>query len=101
MIRVPQSIACSSTLSPAARNAARVTSAWPCPTGESVVHLLPPFDNVKMRQAVLNLVDQKDYMRAAAGDPQYWPTCVSFFACGGAFETKAGAEAISTILSPL
>jgi peptide/nickel transport system substrate-binding protein len=57
-------------------------------------HLLPPFDNVKMRQAVLNLVDQKDYMRAAAGDSKYWRTCVSFFACGGPFETKVGAEVL-------
>src|SRR5437764_1488694 len=31
-------------------------------------HTLPPFDNLKMREAVLNLVDQKDYMRAIAGD---------------------------------
>jgi peptide/nickel transport system substrate-binding protein len=55
-------------------------------------HLLPPFDNVKMRQAVLNLVDQKDYMRAAAGDPKYWQTCVALFGCGGPLETEAGAD---------
>src|SRR4029077_16450200 len=43
--------------------------------------LLPPFDNPKMREAVLNLVDQKDYMRAVAGDEKYWKTCVALFVC--------------------
>jgi peptide/nickel transport system substrate-binding protein len=57
-------------------------------------HIQPPFDKAEMRQAVLNLVDQKDYMRAAAGDPKYWRTCVTFFACGSPFETEAGADAL-------
>jgi peptide/nickel transport system substrate-binding protein len=57
-------------------------------------HILPPFDNVKLRQAVLNLIDQKDYMRAAVGDPKYWRTCVALFVCGGPLETEAGAEAL-------
>jgi peptide/nickel transport system substrate-binding protein len=55
-------------------------------------HILPPFDNVKLRQAVLNLVDQNDYMRAAAGDPKYWKTCVALFGCGEPLETEAGAD---------
>jgi peptide/nickel transport system substrate-binding protein len=55
-------------------------------------HILPPFDNVLLRQAVLNLIDQKDYMRTAAGDPHYWKTCVALFGCGGPFETEAGAD---------
>jgi peptide/nickel transport system substrate-binding protein len=55
--------------------------------------LFPPFDNPKMREAVLNLVDQKDYMAAVAGDPKYWKTCVAIFVCGGTpFETTAGAD---------
>jgi len=58
-------------------------------------HLLPPFDNPKMREAVLNLVDQKDYMRAVAGDEKYWRTCGAIFICGGTpFETTAGADAL-------
>jgi peptide/nickel transport system substrate-binding protein len=47
-------------------------------------HLHPPFDNVKMRQAVLAVADQRDYMAAMAGDPQNWRTCFSVFACEGA-----------------
>jgi peptide/nickel transport system substrate-binding protein len=57
-------------------------------------HVQPPFDNLKLRLAVLNLVDQKDYMRAAAGDPKYWKTCVAIFGCGTPFETTAGADAL-------
>ena len=54
--------------------------------------LLPPFNNLKMREAVLNLIDQKDYMRAAAGDPKYWKICAGLFGCGTPLETKAGAD---------
>ncbi len=57
-------------------------------------HIQPPFNNVKLRAAVLNLVNQKDYMRAAAGDPKYWKTCVALFVCGGPLETTAGADAL-------
>jgi peptide/nickel transport system substrate-binding protein len=57
-------------------------------------HLQPPFNNLKMRQAVLNLVNQKDYMGAAAGDPKYWKTCAALFGCGTPYETNAGADAL-------
>jgi peptide/nickel transport system substrate-binding protein len=57
-------------------------------------HIQPPFNNLKLREAVLNLVDQKDYMGAAAGDPKYWKTCAALFGCGTPFETKAGANAL-------
>jgi peptide/nickel transport system substrate-binding protein len=55
----------------------------------------PPFNNLKLRKAVLNLVNQQDYMRAAAGDPKYWKTCAALFGCGTPFETKAGADALA------
>src|SRR5881227_383863 len=57
-------------------------------------HIQPPFNNLKLRLAVLNLVDQKDYMGAAAGDPKYWKTCAALFGCGTPFETNAGADAL-------
>jgi peptide/nickel transport system substrate-binding protein len=56
--------------------------------------LQPPFDNLKMREAVLNLVDQKDYMEAVAGDQKYWKTCYALFICGTPFATDAGADAL-------
>ena len=46
----------------------------------------PPFNNQKLRQAVLALVDQKDYMRAVAGDEKNWQVCWSLFVCGTPLE---------------
>ncbi|MGH7030744.1 MAG: ABC transporter substrate-binding protein, partial [Stellaceae bacterium] len=53
--------------------------------------LLPPFDNEKMRQALLYAVDQSEYMAAVAGDKKYWNTCYSFYSCEGPMATEAGA----------
>lgn len=47
-------------------------------------HLYPPFDNVKMRQAVLAVADQRDYLAAMGGDASNWRTCFSVYACEGA-----------------
>jgi peptide/nickel transport system substrate-binding protein len=47
-------------------------------------HLYAPFDNVKMRQAVLAVADQRDYMSAMAGDPENWRTCFSVYSYEGA-----------------
>jgi peptide/nickel transport system substrate-binding protein len=55
-------------------------------------HLLPPFNNEKMRQAMLYLVDQKDYMTGVAGEEKYWKVCMSFFTCGTPMASEAGAE---------
>lgn len=54
-------------------------------------HLQPPFNNVKMRQALLYVVDQKDYLRAIAGDPKNWKECHAFYACDTPMASKAGA----------
>ena len=56
--------------------------------------LQPPFDNEKMRQAVLQVVDQRDYMTAVAGDPKNWRTCFSYFPCGTPMSNDAGSEAL-------
>ena len=58
-------------------------------------HLLPPFDNVKMRQAVLMVTDQADFMNAFVGDPQNWKVCPSFFTCGTPMASKAGSAALT------
>jgi peptide/nickel transport system substrate-binding protein len=57
-------------------------------------HLQPPFNNEKMRQAVLQLVDQHDYMTAVAGDEKNWKICPSYFICGGPMTTDAGASGL-------
>jgi peptide/nickel transport system substrate-binding protein len=58
-------------------------------------HLLPPFDNVKMRQAVLAVADQTDYLTALAGDKANWQPCPSFFTCVGTSANTAGSEALT------
>src|SRR5947208_3552393 len=58
-------------------------------------HLLPPFDNVKMRQAVLAVTDQTDFLAALAGDQKNWELCPSFFTCGGPMANEAGSQALS------
>jgi peptide/nickel transport system substrate-binding protein len=58
-------------------------------------HLHPPFNNVKMRQAILAVVDQKEYMSAVAGDPENWSVCPSFFTCGGPMANDAGSETLT------
>ena len=57
--------------------------------------LAPPFDNVKMRQAVLAVTDQRDYMAAMAGDNGNWRTCPSVYACDWEAPDPAGGEALS------
>jgi peptide/nickel transport system substrate-binding protein len=55
-------------------------------------HLNPPFDNVKARQALMAMVNQEEYLRAIAGDPQNFRVCHSFLGCGSWLETDAGAD---------
>jgi peptide/nickel transport system substrate-binding protein len=57
--------------------------------------LFPPFDNVKMRQAVLAVANQADFMTAYAGDPKNWKVCASFFTCGTPMSSHAGSELIT------
>jgi peptide/nickel transport system substrate-binding protein len=57
--------------------------------------LLPPFDNVKMRQAVLAATDQAEFMTALAGDPKDWKRCASFFTCGTPMASDAGIAALT------
>jgi peptide/nickel transport system substrate-binding protein len=59
-----------------------------------VNHLYPPFDNIKIRQTLLWMMDQNAYMQAAIGDQRYWQTCVALFVCGTPYETQVGGEPI-------
>ncbi|MBV9825581.1 MAG: ABC transporter substrate-binding protein [Alphaproteobacteria bacterium] len=57
--------------------------------------LYPPFDNPKMRQAVLMVTDQRDFMRTLVGDQKYWEVCASFFTCGTPMASTVGSEALT------
>ena len=49
-----------------------------------------PFDNPKVRQAMLHALNQKDFLEGVIGDPAYYTVCKAMFICGGPYETTAG-----------
>ena len=51
-----------------------------------------PFNNPKMREALLYAVNQPDYVLAIAGDPSNGKVCYSFFTCGTPLSSELGAE---------
>ena len=57
--------------------------------------LYPPFDNVKMRQAVQMVVNQADFMAAYAGDQKNWNICASVYTCGTPMASNAGSTALT------
>ena len=58
--------------------------------------LQPPFNNEKLRQAVLYVIDQKEIMTALAGDDQRnWRTCYSYYTCNTPMASEAGAAPLS------
>lgn len=60
-------------------------------------HLQPPFNNLKVRQAVALSVNQEDYMLSTLGnDRSIWRTCHSLFPCG----TPYGVEDLSEFNAP-
>lgn len=58
-------------------------------------HTQPPFDNPKMRQAVLSVIDQGDFLAALAGEEKNWERCASYFTCGTPMANDAGSEALT------
>jgi peptide/nickel transport system substrate-binding protein len=56
-------------------------------------HRLPPFDNPKVRRAVMMAVDQADYLPGVAGRTEYGRECRSFYGCGTPYETTSGMPA--------
>lgn len=58
-------------------------------------HLHAPFNNKKVRQAVMTALNQEDYMRAVVGsDPELWSVLGGFFTPGTNTYTEAGGEAM-------
>jgi len=58
-------------------------------------HMHPPFDNLKVRQAVQMALSQEDYMRAVVGsDESLWKLLPSFFTPGTPFYTEEGGDVL-------
>jgi peptide/nickel transport system substrate-binding protein len=56
-------------------------------------HLQPPFNNVKLRRAILKAVNQDDYLAAVTGgDPALHQQCRSAFPCGTPYGQELGAS---------
>jgi peptide/nickel transport system substrate-binding protein len=50
----------------------------------------PPFDKAKIRQAAFAAFNQKDFLQAQIGDPEYYKECVDLFICGTALASEKG-----------
>ena len=53
--------------------------------------LYPPFNNEKMRQALLYMVNQQDYVIGIAGDAKNGHPCYSYFTCCTPLSSLVGA----------
>ena len=53
-------------------------------------HLQPPFDNIKVRQAVARAIDRSMYAAVVAGDPSFATDCAAIFGCGMPYDSKDG-----------
>ena len=53
-------------------------------------HLQKPFDNPKVRQALLYALNQKDFLEATIGNAEYYKTCKAMFVCGTALASREG-----------
>lgn len=54
--------------------------------------LHPPFDNPKVRQALMYAFDQEEFLLAAIGDESYYKLCKAMFICGTPIATDEGFE---------
>ena len=57
-------------------------------------HLQKPFDNPKVRQALWYAFNQKDFLDATIGNPDYYKTCKAMFVCGTALASDKGMDGL-------
>jgi peptide/nickel transport system substrate-binding protein len=50
----------------------------------------PPFDNLKVRQAIGHMIDQTTFASSYVNDPVLYRACPSFFMCSSPYFTDAG-----------
>jgi ABC-type transport system substrate-binding protein len=56
-------------------------------------HIHPPFNDPRARQALMQLVNQEEFLQAMFPDPSLYQVCHAFFVCGSPQETNAGVPA--------
>lgn len=84
-------------LLPLLRRRGKVTISTTNPIGYMGVmrfnHLHPPFNDVRIRRAVLLGLPQEDYMRAVTGnDDEAWKYCKALFPCGTPYGQELGTD---------
>jgi peptide/nickel transport system substrate-binding protein len=57
-------------------------------------HLQKPFDNPMVRQALWYAFNQKDFLDAVIGDPDYYKTCKAMFVCGAPLASDRGMDGL-------
>ena len=50
----------------------------------------PPFDNLKVRQAIGHMIDQETFASSYVSDPNLYRACPSFYMCSSPYFTDAG-----------
>ena len=53
-----------------------------------------PFDNIKVRQAVVLALNQEDFLQAVIGDKQYYKLCKALFVCGTPLASDKGMDGL-------
>ena len=56
--------------------------------------LQKPFDNPKVRQALWYAFNQKDFLNAVIGDPDYYKVCKAMFVCGTSLASDKGMDGL-------
>ena len=82
------------------RGSSRLSVALAHPDGSMMQlrlnHRTKPFDNPKIRRALLGALDQKDYMQAIVGDdPTMYTAPIGFFTPGRSLANSAGMEILA------
>ena len=57
-------------------------------------HLQKPFDNPKVRQALFYAFNQKDFLDAVIGNPNYYKVCKAMFVCGTPLASEKGMDGL-------
>src|SRR5947209_6536751 len=57
-------------------------------------HLHPPFNNPKIRQALWYAFNQKDFLDAVIGNPDYYKPCRAIFICGSPLASETGMQGL-------
>jgi peptide/nickel transport system substrate-binding protein len=58
-------------------------------------HLVPPFNDPKVRRAAMAALNQPAFLRAQVGVPEMYRTCFSAYPCGTPLATEAGMDFIA------